>query len=155
MPLPEADTDDMATGAEGEGGFEPFEHTADVGLRVWAPTPAELFEQAAAGLAALMFDTATVRPQRSIGIAAEGEEPEDLLVAWLGEVVFAYEVEGFVPGAAKVTALEHGRAEGRLTGEPFDPARHERRHSIKAVTYHDLEIQRTGDGYEVSIVFDV
>ena len=138
-----------------DAGSEQFEHTADLGLRVWAPTMTGLLEQAAAGLAALMFDPATVRPVQTVPVAAEGDEPEDVLVAWLEEVLFACEAGGLAPAGARVTSLEHGRMAGEVCGEPYDPARHERRNCIKAVTYHDLQIARTDGRYEVRIVFDV
>ncbi len=138
-----------------DDGSASFEHTADLGLRVWAVSMEGLFEQAAAGLASLMFDAATVRPAQTVPLVAEGEEPEELLVAWLNEVIFAQEVGGFTPVSARVTSMADGRIEGELSGEPFDPGRHEQRHSIKAVTFHDLQITETDGRYEVSIVLDV
>ena len=136
-------------------GSTSFEHTADLGLRVWGPTMKDLFEQAAAGLASLMLDPATVRPTQTVRLAAEGEDRDELLVAWLNEVLFACEVGELAPGTVRVTAIGSGRAEGELHGEPFDPSRHELRHSVKAVTFHDLEITETDGRYEVSIVLDV
>ena len=40
---------------------------------------------------------------------------------------------------------------GRLWGAPI----RSRRKEIKAVTFSNLEIQRTADGFETQIVFDV
>jgi SHS2 domain-containing protein len=137
------------------GGFEAFEHTADVGLRVWGGGLVELFEQAAAGFIDLMVDPSTVRPAERRSIEVEAEETEELLVAWLAEILFAFDAEGFAPHSAEVERLEPGRLRGAIRGEPLDPARHELRQAVKAVTYHDLQVRRTDQGYEVRVVFDV
>ncbi len=136
-------------------GYEAFEHTADVGLKVRGRTMEELFEQAAAGFIDLMFETKAVRPARSVDVSARGEESEDLLVAWLQEILFAFEVEGFVAVCAEVESLAEQEVTGKLWGDDFDAAHHEVRLVVKAVTYHNLEIKRAGDGYEVSVVFDI
>ena len=111
-------------------GFEVFEHTADVGLRVWGWDMCQLF-------------------------SAQGEEPEDMLVAWLEEILFAFEVERFAPSSVEIENFESGRIAGRLLGEDFDEERHLVHHLIKAVTYHNLAIERTDGGWQVRIIFDV
>jgi SHS2 domain-containing protein len=136
-------------------GSETFEHTADLGLRVWAPTLRGLFEEAGRGLIGMLFDGEVVRPEAEMAIAASGEEPEEMLVDWLSEVLLAFELERFVSAGLIVTGFGEGAVSGRLTGESFDPARHEPKCVIKAVTYHDLEIVRNGNVFEVRIVFDV
>ena len=144
-------------GGEGErtAGCETVEHTADVGLRVWGPDLASLFEQAANGFIGLMLDPARVAQESERALAADGEGPEELLVAWLEEILFAFEAKGFAPALARVESLRDGRVEGRLSGEAFNPERHEVRNVVKAVTYHDLEVRRTPGGYEVTIIFDL
>jgi SHS2 domain-containing protein len=136
-------------------GSETFDHTADLGLRVWAPTLRGLFEEAGRGLIGMLFDAESVRPEAEMPVEAAGGEPEEMLVDWLTEVLLAFELERFVPADLVVSGFGADAISGRLVGETFDPARHEPRCVIKAVTYHDLEIVRAGDAFEVSIVFDV
>jgi len=140
---------------ERDGGHETFEHTADVGVRVWGRTLEELFEQAAAGLIETMIDPSSVRERDRVSVSAEGPGSEDLLVAWLEEVLFAFEGRGFAPAAARVERMVEGRLEGTLSGEAFDRRRHRVRSEVKAVTYHDLVIKGTPQGLEVRIIFDV
>lgn len=145
----------MGGGAQERRGHQPFEHTADVGVRAWGASLGELFEEAARGLISLMVAPETVRPASVRTVSAEGEEPDELLVAWLNEIVFAFDAEHFAPAAVRVVRLEEGTVTGELRGEELDRARHEVRHSVKAVTYHGLAIREAGDIYEVRVIFDV
>jgi SHS2 domain-containing protein len=138
-----------------QAGWETFEHTADVGLRVRADSLENLFLNAARGFVEMLFGNANVRAERTVRVRAEGGEPEDLLVAWLEEVLFACEVDGLVPARIEMVQFGGGRLDAALYGEDFDPGRHEWLTRVKAVTYHDLSIQQADPGYTVDIVFDV
>jgi SHS2 domain-containing protein len=91
----------MAGKNAAQGGYESFEHTSDLGLKVRGKNLVDLFEQAAAGFIELMIDPRTVRPARLLEVRTSGEEPEELLVAWLQEILFAFEAEGFAPASAQ------------------------------------------------------
>jgi SHS2 domain-containing protein len=43
----------------------------------------------------------------------------------------------------------------RVSIERYQPERHEIRHEIKAVTYHQIDVSRTTDGWQAVVVFDV
>jgi len=142
--------------AEGSrAGFEPVAHTADLAVRVWGASMEELFEQAAMGLISLMLDPKSVQPASVRTVSAQAQEPEELLVAWLNEVLFAFEGEHFASASVRIKSLGGGKVTGELCGEDFDRTRHRVRHSVKAATYHDLTVKKTGDIYEVRVVFDV
>src|SRR5205085_4911237 len=72
-------------------GFRPFEHTGDLGLEVWAPTPERLHALAAIALAAQEVEVPEAgrgsEAAHATGIQAsfdlEGQDPADLLVHWL------------------------------------------------------------------------
>lgn len=127
------------------------EHTADWALRVWAPTLTELFVDAARG----MYELAGAKPglnlteRRRVELSAE--DHESLLVAWLQELLYYTESEGLVFGGFKVELLDPPQLLAEVAGE------HATRLDkvIKAVTYHNLNIRRTNEGYETTIVFDV
>ena len=135
--------------------YEEFEHAADIGLRVRGGSIEELFENAGRGMVELMLDPSGVEPQTTIEIAADGDDPEMMLVAWLSEILFAFDADGFAPARVEVESVGKGEVKGRLVGEQFDAHRHEARNDIKAVTYHNLKIERSGDRHHVDIIFDV
>lgn len=115
----------------------------------------ELFLNAAGGMIALMLDPSQVRPRERRAVSAEGRDAESLLVGWLEEILVLRELEGFVPRDAACVRIEGGRVAGDISGEPLDARRHEARHWIKAVTWHDLKIRRKGGRFSVVIIFDV
>jgi SHS2 domain-containing protein len=133
--------EERALGGTAQSGYETFDHTADVGLLVRGRDMEDLFVQAAAGLIALLFGAGPVQ--------------EELLVAWLEEILMAFELEGLAIAGVDGVRLGRGVVTGELAGEPFDAARHELCTHVKAVTYHDLVVRRSACGCEVRLVLDV
>lgn len=147
--------------------FEPVDHTADLAFIARGRTLAELFENAALGLVDLLYDPRTVVGCDEETIEVEGIDAEELLVAWLQEILYrreirrrlfrGFEVKGIAdPSGSPGPSTWHLTAVAR--GEPWDPSRHETRNVIKAATYHGLEIVRRAglshSVFEVRIVLD-
>ena len=150
---------DPDTGAEARpaAGFELTDHTADVGLRIWAPSETALFEQAALALASLVCDPAAIEPRETWSVIAEAPagSPDALLVAWLNELLYRMETDGTVLGRFTIAGLTHRYVSARVAGEPRDRQRHEPRLDVKAATYHGLSVRRHDDGWEATVVLDV
>lgn len=133
-----------------------FDHTADLGVEVTGATPEELYAGAACALFDLLTDLRSVRPGRPRKIVVAGENPSDLLVNFLREILYAWNGEGFLMKSCVVRRVTSTRIEAVLEGEGFDPARHRILREIKAVTYHQSEVRRTPEGgYLARMVFDV
>ena len=135
--------------------FEEIEHDADVALRVRGKTLERLFVNACGGMIELMLDPRRVKPAYFHEVDVQGDDLEGTLVKWLQEILYVFEVDGFAPCRAEVQSVKSGRVIGRLWGEEFTEGVHELRNLIKAVTWHNLKVEQTDDGYEVTIVFDV
>jgi len=138
-----------------EGGWEFFEHTADIGLRARGADLRELFENAGNGLIELMFGRDAIRPRRSLQISTGGDDDEQLLVGWLEEILFAFEGDRFAPARVEVEQVADGAARGRLWGEDFYEGKHRVHNLVKAVTYHNLTIRHKGEMYEVDLILDL
>jgi len=138
-----------------KGGWEFFEHTADIGLRARGADLRELFENAGNGLIELMFGRDTIRPRRSLRVSTDGDDDEQLLVGWLEEILFAFEGDRFAPAHVEVEEVADGVARGCLWGEDFCEGKHRVHNIVKAITYHNLAIRRKGGMYEVDLILDV
>jgi SHS2 domain-containing protein len=150
---------DSADSSGAAAGFEVIEHTADVGLRAWGPTPEDLFTQAARGLISFLFDARQVRASRTRIVDIEASDLEEALVAWLQEILYLFEVKHFAAAEVDVQAAAAHGVRARVRGEPFDQRRHEMRMEIKAATYHGLDIRPTAaengsERWECTIIFD-
>ena len=137
-------------------GYRVFDHTADLGIEVTGRTLEELYAEAAVAVFDLLTDLRAVRPRSSREIDVGGENPSDLLIDFIREVLYAWNGEGFLVKSCSIRQMAPTRVAAVLKGEGFDPARHRIVREIKAVTYHGSEIRRTTEGgYAARVVFDV
>jgi len=131
------------------------DHTADVGLRIEAPTLPALFEEAARALTALLVEEPeAVVPREAIRVALEADDPADLLVDWLHALLVAFELRRLVFARFEVELCD-GALGAVATGEAFDPARHRVAHEVKAITYHRRSLRQGPAGWVAEVVVDV
>ncbi|HKA32950.1 MAG TPA: archease [Candidatus Binatia bacterium] len=141
--------------AEPRRGFREIEHTADLGIEAAGANPAELFAAAAEGFYSLVVDPAGVEPKQEIHVEASGSGWEELLQAWLSELLAEFNLRGFVGKNCAVTRIEAERVHGTVKGETLDLTRHRFHTEIKAVTYHELKVWRDGGAWRARVIFDV
>jgi SHS2 domain-containing protein len=134
--------------------FEQVEHTADLALRVWGKTPAELLSNAVRGLCSLITDPRPLRPVRTLDVDIPGDSLEDVLVELLNEMLFQLDARQFLACGLEVRRLEADALSGSLHGLDFTPDSRNIRHVVKAATYHGLEIRPERGGLAAVIVFD-
>jgi len=135
--------------------FEILEHTADIGFRARGRTLQELFESAAEALISIALDPENVQPVQRYTVEAQGEDREALLVNWLSEVLFLYDGRRIAMRRFRVLEMTPGRVRGEALGEPFDPARHHAKLIVKAVTYHQLRVEKDAAGWFADVYLDV
>jgi SHS2 domain-containing protein len=135
--------------------FETIDHTADLAVHVWSPDLAGLFAEAARAMTSLMADPEAIEGRETVSISAEGADAADLLVNWLREILYLWHGRELLTAKAEVLDIGETRIQSRLGCDPYDPARHEIRHELKAVTYHDLRVEPASDGWEAVVIFDV
>jgi SHS2 domain-containing protein len=134
---------------------ELFEHTADLGLRASAPDLNTLFaEMAACLVSAMIEDPASVQPAQEVKIELEGTDREFLLFDWLKELLLRFETDHMLFAAFAVQVSDAGMT-ATAHGELFDPARHVLAHEVKAITYHELKVEQTADGWLAEVIVDI
>jgi len=132
-----------------------FDHTADLGVEVTGATLEELYAGAAFALFDLLTDLSSVRAGVAREIIVSGEDPADLLVNFLREILYAWNGDRFLMKACRIQEVSPRRLKALLRGEPFDPSRHRIQQEIKAVTYHQASVEKTAAGWRARVVFDV
>lgn len=135
--------------------YEFFQHTADLGLRVRAASLNDLFCDAAKGLfAILIVNLEDVQPLQLRKFSLAGDAYDYLLFDWLAELLFVFDTEHLVLVDFDVQFTTEG-IEASCRGEPLDPARHQLDHEIKAITYHQLRVERNGSGWLAEVIVDI
>ena len=115
-----------------------IDHTADIAFAIEAPSWPELLRIGTVAVGEVML---AATPQESLApraLEVEGADREDVLVAWLGESVLLIDEEMWLARDAEGMEVGDTFARGRLLGRPLDE---EPDRVVKAVTYHDLEIE--------------
>lgn len=135
--------------------YEILEHTADVGLKVYGQTLPELYANAGRGLVSLALEPQDFRSTESVPLRAEGEDPEELFVNWLSEILYHMDAEGWAFSEFRIRQLLEGVIEAQGWGERRRPEELPRRVAVKAVTYHQLAMLRTPEGWEAVVYFDI
>lgn len=131
-------------------GYQEIEHTADIALRVWAPSIPELLAQAAKGMFALCGVQSKKQSRRQRTFQISFSDYENLLVNFLSELLYYVERDKLVLDRFQITLHNH-QLKVIATGYPIQSIQK----MIKAVTYHQLEVKTTEDGFTAQIVFDV
>ena len=163
-----------AGGRRGARATKPYtflDHPADVGFLARGHTLTELFESAAAAVLDYGWELDTVRERDQVNLRARAATLEDLLFSWLAELVYLADAEHWVFKRVHVRQLEPPHAappegappahkpawevRGAAFGERFDKARHRARTYIKAVTYHQLAVEESPDGWQATVFLDV
>lgn len=135
--------------------FETIDISGDAGIRAFGRDLPELFTNAATGMYSLVTELSGIAEQGHIDVSAHSETLEGLLVAWLNELIFRLDAYGFVGKKIVITDLTGTGISAILSGEEFDPARHEQKLLVKAATYHRLSINKQGDHWEAEVIFDI
>ena len=132
-------------------------HTADGKFQAYGRTLEEAFANAALATASLMWDPGGIARKIQIPVIARGRDLEQLLVRFLGEILYLVESRFFLLGSAEETKIEKQEVEYTLEavfwGDTGSDA-YETHGGVKAVTYNEMKITKN-DGYTVQVVVDV
>lgn len=134
-------------------GSELVEHTADLGIRAWAPTVPEAFEHAARALVDVMGIRLRGPGTRRV-LNASANDEASLLVAFLNELIWLHEAESVGFADVGVIAVSELDVIAEVETVPLiDPPAGI---GVKAATYHQVQVvRRPAAGIEVRVFLDV
>jgi len=134
--------------------YRELEHTGDIGIEITAPARSELFRRAALFLAALLVELSTVEATEARAVEVTANDDIDLMHDLLTELLQLFAADGFIWRDASVEERSRG-LHVVVQGEPFDPPHHTARGEIKAVTYHQMTVEKVANEWRTRIIFDV
>jgi SHS2 domain-containing protein len=135
--------------------YELLDHTADVAIRVGGGDLSVLLANLAYAACDLMADADSVAQvvTREIRIAAAA--PEQLIVQFVGELLFLFDTERLLLPWAELTHADPKLAVGRVSGEAIDLHRHAYKGELKAATYANLRLRHDDALWQIDLVLDV
>lgn len=135
--------------------YKLIDHTADFGIEVRGADLRELFENAAYAMFDVITDTTRVKAFSETTINISGEDRPDLMVNWLRELLYLWTGKGLLVKIISITSLSEKILAGNIKFDHFDPGRHLIKKELKAVTYHQISVERDGTEWKAMIIFDV
>jgi SHS2 domain-containing protein len=133
-----------------------LEHTADTGIEARARSLEGCFARAAAGMFGCFTAPAGSSPAMSsvdLDVSADGYE--ELMVAWLEELLYQSEVKGLALHDFTVENVSKSRVRGSARGPAFGTGARAVGSGVKAVTRHGLQVLRVGGYWQARVIFDV
>jgi SHS2 domain-containing protein len=125
------------------------DHTSEVELEIEAAGEREVLEAAVRALAELHgIDTIGSTAERRL--TAHAADRPALLAAWMEELVFLAESEGFVATEVLDLDLDAGSVSATVAGVLDEPPP-----LVKAITYHRLAFEPAGEVYVAHVILDV
>lgn len=134
--------------------YELRPHTADVGVAAHGESLAEVFSAIGDGLAACMCESWPDHGER-FGFSLTAESREAALFDYLDELIYQRDTREVLPvdHQVEIEQTEEGwQVDASYRGVPLSDVT---ARDIKAVTYSDMEITRTAQGWSAYVVFDV
>ena len=132
--------------------YEYLEHTADIKFLAYGNTLEEVFENAALAMFNVIIDTGKVSGETTREVFLTSPDPESLLVDWLSELLYLFEVDEIVFWKFRVEEVSEEAGEYSIkalaSGEKYYPESHPFETEIKAVTYNQLELEKTASGWK-------
>jgi SHS2 domain-containing protein len=135
--------------------FRLLEHTADIGFEAFGTTRREVFANAGRALTNLMVDLEAIVPREELPLRAGASDMPSLLVNWLSEILYRFDAEGWLFRDFEFDELTEHSLAVMARGEKFDRRRHQVKLLVKAVTYHQLELKETEEGWRAQVYVDI
>ncbi len=136
--------------------FTELDHTADILIRVHAPTLESCFAECGLALMTVMYrDIGSTPPviQRTVTVWAD--DSAGLLHDFLSDLLCLSESENLVFSGITVRLSGENRLDADLSGDVFDPGMHGGGAEVKGISFSGLDIFKDEQGYDIDILFDV
>ena len=135
--------------------YEIIDHTADLGIVVKGGNIKELFINAANAMTDLMVKADVREKGRKRKLIVEGDDLPDLMVRYLSEILYLFNGEHMLVRAIEIGSVSSTRLQSRLSVMSLNKGNHEILREIKAVTYHQIAVEETAEGWEARVIFDI
>jgi len=138
-----------------QSGYELFDHTADMGIRVRAATPVELLQPAADGLYAVIGELVSADDSEGVRFDLKANDRAALLRDFLNELLILFERDRRMLVAIDSVDFSDSYLKATVRISRVDVERSVYLREVKAITYHELSIRPIDNGFEATLIVDI
>jgi SHS2 domain-containing protein len=129
---------------------------ADAAFIAYGKTLEELFESCALATFEVMVATKGVKPEQKEEIMIKDQNLDDLLFDFISELIYLKDVRKifFSKFDLLIKKNKDYKLTGTVWGEKIDYKKQEIKRDVKAITYHLLEIKKSGNSWKAQVILD-
>lgn len=139
-------------------GYRFLEHMTDLEVEASGKNLGEAFENAGKAIEDSMVDIASIREGVTRKVTIEEGDVGALLYSWLEYLIIMQDTENllFSKFSCVVSKVDSRfRLDATVSGEKYDPERHEQKTAIKAPTYHEMKVTDDSKGAVLKFLVDL
>ena len=133
--------------------------TADIAFEATGRDLSELFKSSADATMNVMIENLdSIESHETRRIELKNDAIDMLLFDLLQELIYFKDAERLLLRVREMHVKEEEGIHsltGTTAGEPLDPARHQQRADVKAVTLHNFRVEKTKGGWKASVILDI
>lgn len=135
--------------------YQVLEHTADIGIRVKASSLEGLFKNAGLAITDISAEKQkTQYPQKhKIVITQKADNLEELFINWLNELLSVSSAEALIFEDIQISQITENFIDAIAVG--CDIRNYKVNVEIKAATYHQLKVRKSGSLWQAEVIFDL
>ena len=126
---------------------------SDVMFEAYGKDLKELFQNAAEALFSVICKIKSIKPKESINIETKAENPEELMINWLQELIAAVDTEEMFFSKFNIKEITNKNLKATIKGQPIEPELGDT--VVKAVTLYKYKFEQTKKGYKVRVSLDI
>lgn len=128
--------------------------TADIAFEAEGSDLNELFEACALATFDIMVDLKSVNPKVRKIINLDEKNTEDLLFAFIEELIYLKDVETMLFSKFKIKVIGNS-LEAEIYGEKINQKEHRLKIDIKAITLHKFEVKKVKNKWIARVIVDI
>lgn len=138
--------------------FKYFDTTADIGIEVITRDLTEAFKNSALATLNLITDIEKIQPKITKSINIESEDEYGLLYDWITELLIYLDSENFMASQynINITASEESYIlHGEILGDTYNTNIYNYKTEVKAITYHEMNIEKQDEQIMIKFIVDL
>ncbi len=138
--------------------FKYFDTTADIGIEVNDKNLTDAFKNSALATLNLITDIEKIQPKISKKINIESEDEYALLYDWITELLIYLDSESFMASQYDIFIEQNEDSltlKGNILGDTYDTNIYNYKTEVKAITYHEMNIEKEDNNIKIRFIVDL